>query len=105
MTTISRAELAEAIAAGTVTVVDALPAAAYADRHLPGAINLTIEEIARAGDLLPDSGMTIVTYSTDRFCKRGGELAAALTEAGYADVRLYTDGIADWVSARLPVDS
>ena len=35
MNTITRTELNSAIDAGTVTVVDALPASPYATRHLP----------------------------------------------------------------------
>lgn len=105
MNTISRAELAEAIESGEVTVVDALPSAPFANRHLPGAVNLTIEEFASAGDLLPDRTAAIVTYSTDASCVRGPELAEALTGAGYTNVRNYADGIADWAAAGLPLDS
>lgn len=102
---VSRAELAEAIDSGTVTVVDALPAAPYANRHLPGALNLTIEEIAVAGEVLPDRAAAIVTYSTDAACSRGPELAETLTAAGYTSVRTYADGIADWAAAGLPLES
>jgi rhodanese-related sulfurtransferase len=103
--TITRAELADAIGAGTVTVVDALPAAPFATRHLPGAINLPIEQIASVADVLPDMGAAIVTYSTDAACERGPGLAEALAAAGYTNVRNYSEGIADWAAAGLPVDS
>lgn len=105
LNTIGRAGLAEAIGAGTVTVVDALPPAPYANRHLPGALNLAIEEIADAGQVLPDRTAPIVTYSTDAACSRGPELAEALIEVGYTDVRNYADGIADWAAAGLPLES
>lgn len=105
MKTISRTELFDAINAGGVTVVDALPAAPFTNRHLPGAVNLTIEEIDRAGELLPDKDATVVTYSSDASCGRGPELAAALTTAGYSDVRNYSDGISDWAAAALPLKS
>lgn len=103
--TITREELRRALDGGALTVVDALPAAPYANRHLPGALNLTIEEIANAGEVLPDRTAAIVTYSTDAACNRGSELAHALTTAGYANVRNYTDGIADWAAAGLPLES
>ena len=105
MDTVSRAELAEMIEAGTVTVVDALPAAAYVNRHLPGAVNLPIEELADAGRVLPDRTAPIITYSTDAACNRGPDMARALTGAGYVNVRNYTDGIADWAAASLPLES
>ncbi|GAB3417466.1 rhodanese-like domain-containing protein [Flindersiella endophytica] len=105
-TQITRDELRAAIDNGTVTVIDALPAAPYSARHLPGALNLTSEEAdAKAADLLPDKSATIVTYSTDSACTRGPDLAGLLERLGYTDVRLYSEGIADWVQAGLPVES
>jgi mannose-6-phosphate isomerase-like protein (cupin superfamily) len=53
---------------------------------------------------LPDKAATIVTYSTDAHCTRGPELAARLEGLGYGDVRVYREGIADWVQAGLPVE-
>ena len=41
---IVRSQLRAALDAGSVTVVDALPAHAFAVRHLPGAVNLTEED-------------------------------------------------------------
>lgn len=105
MNTISRDELAAAVEAGSVTVVDALPAAPYAQRHLPGALNLTIEELDRTTTVLPDQGAAIVVYSSDSACVRGPELAEALATAGYRDVRTYAEGIADWAAAGLPLES
>ncbi len=105
MNTITRADLNAAIDAGTVTVVDALPAAPYANRHLPGAVNLPIEQIAEVAGVLPDKDAAIVTYSTDAACERGPGLAEALAAAGYTNVRNYADGIADWAAAGLPLES
>jgi rhodanese-related sulfurtransferase len=104
-TTITRDALRVAIADGTAVVVDALPAGPYARRHLPGALNLVSDDVdARAADLLPNRSATIVTYSTDASCGRGETLAERLTALGYADVRVYRDGIEDWVAAGLPVE-
>jgi rhodanese-related sulfurtransferase len=89
-----------------VIIVDALPAHAYAARHLPGAVNLVQDspvEIVRS--TLPEASATIVTYSTDQHCERGRDLAERLRELGYADVRHYTDGIEDWVRNDLPVET
>src|SRR5262245_44385125 len=105
-TSISRDELRTAIDGGTVTVIDALPAAPYSRRHLPRALNLVIDDAdATASELLPDRGAPIVTYSTDASCGRGEALAGKLEQLGYTDVRVYHDGIEDWVGAGLPVDS
>ncbi|MCP9488188.1 MAG: rhodanese-like domain-containing protein [Gaiellaceae bacterium MAG52_C11] len=103
-TSISREQLLFAIDEGAVTLVDALPAAPYNRRHLPGALNLVEDEIEKAPELLPDKSGSIVTYSTDAACGRGEALAERLQRLGYTDVRTYHDGIEDWVGAGLPVE-
>ena len=103
-TPITRHDLRAALEAGDVTVVDALPAAPYGQRHLPGALNVVAEDPdAVFAERLPDRDAAIVTYSTDAGCTRGPELAARLEALGYTDVRSYPDGIEDWVAAGLPL--
>ena len=52
---ITRTDLKRAIDAGTVTVVDALGGMYYEQQHLPGAVNLYVEDAAvRAAEVLPD---------------------------------------------------
>lgn len=106
MTTfIERTQLQSALDDGSVTVVDALPPAPFGKRHLPGALNVVAEDSdAHVGEALPDKAAPIVTYSTDASCVRGPELAERLMALGYTDVRVYRDGIEDWVGAGLPVD-
>ena len=104
MRTISRNDLRSVLA--DVTVVDALPAAPYQVRHLPGALNLVIEDVdGQAAQLLPDRNAEIVTYSTDSACGRGEALGERLEQLGYANLRVYRDGIEDWVGAGLPVEA
>lgn len=103
---IGRDELLAAVKADAVTIVDALPAHAYAARHLPRAVNLVQDSPAElVRSTLPDATATIVTYSTDQHCGRGPDLAQRLRDLGYADVRDYADGIEDWVSHGLPVET
>ncbi len=62
-TTITRDEVAAGIADGSLTLVDALPETYYAQQHLPGALNLAVDDVeARAAALLPDRTATVVTY-------------------------------------------
>lgn len=104
--TITRDELSRALDGGDLTVVDALPAAPYARRHIPGAVNLVIGEVGeKAPRLLPEKSASIVTYSTDADCGRGEALAERLEQLGYGDVRVYRAGIEDWVGAGLPVET
>lgn len=55
METITREELKEKMDRGDeFMLVDTLGAEVYEESHLPGAINLPLEEIDRAGEVLPD---------------------------------------------------
>lgn len=100
---ISRDELETAMAAGTVTVVDALPADYYEQQHLPGAVNLVESDVAdRAAVLLPDKHAAIVTYCSNAACGNSQAVAVRLEQLGYTNVRKYRDGIQDWVDAGLP---
>ena len=102
---ISRDELAAAITAGRVTVVDALPEAYWARQHLPGALNLVAQDVDRlAPALLPDRDAAVVTYCSNAACPNSRAVAARLEALGYTDVRTYRDGIQDWVEAGLPVE-
>lgn len=103
---ISRDELRAEIAAGTVTVVDALGGDYYAKQHLPGAIPLVEADVAeRAGTLLPDRAARIVTYCSNPACPNSQRVADRLTALGYTDVRKYREGIEDWTAAGLPTES
>ncbi len=102
---IARDELRAAIEDGSVVVVDALPAAPYGQRHLPTAINLAAEDLEARADSLPETSATVVAYSTDADCTRGPELAERLERMGYADVRVYREGIEGWIAAGLPVET
>lgn len=44
-------------------LVDVMTPKSYADQHLPGAINLPLEDLeAKAAALLPDRGAEIIAY-------------------------------------------
>ncbi len=61
--TISREELREKIEDGNdFTLVDTLDEDLYQQSHLPGAINLPLEEVDKAEEALPDKDAEIVVY-------------------------------------------
>ena len=102
---IDREELRAAIDDGSVTVLDALPAEPYGRRHLPTARSLAIEDLdGRVDEIFKDRTVPVAVYSTDAACTRAPELAARLEELGFTDVRVYREGIEDWVAAGLPVE-
>ena len=103
---ISRSELKDAIDAGQVVVIDALPADYYHQQHLPGAVNLVESDVARLAEVLvPEKSMPIVTYCSNASCSNSQAVAVLLTRLGYTSVRKYREGIQDWVEAGLPVET
>lgn len=60
---ISRDEISRRLNDPSLTIVDVLPAGSYAETHIPGAINLPLEEMRdRARDLLPKFNAEIAVY-------------------------------------------
>ncbi|MEW1738878.1 rhodanese-like domain-containing protein [Nocardia beijingensis] len=103
---ITRQELAEQIAAGSVTVIDALGAEYYAKAHLPGALNLVEADVeTKAPQLLPVKDAAIVTYCSNAACSNSQHVATKLEALGYTNVRKYREGIQDWTEAGLAVEN
>ena len=103
---ITRGELQAEIAAGTVTVIDALPESYYAQQHLPSAINIVEADVAAlAAVLLRDVDAPIVTYCSNQACANSRRVATRLEALGYRNVRKYREGIQDWVEAGLPPEA
>ena len=60
---ISREELHRRLNDSSLTIVDVLPEASYVGAHIPGAINLPLEQLAdHARELLPDFNAEIAVY-------------------------------------------
>jgi rhodanese-related sulfurtransferase len=60
---ISREEILRRLRDPGLVLVDVLPAAAYAERHIAGAINLPVAETrARARAVLTDPGRAVAVY-------------------------------------------
>jgi ArsR family transcriptional regulator len=63
VSTISRDELIAGLRARRIALVDVLSPESFASRHIPGAINLPVADLARrAAEVLPDKTARIVTY-------------------------------------------
>ena len=102
---ITRTELQAEIAAGTVTVVDALAGDYYVKQHIPTAIPLAEADVDKlASSLLPDRSAAIAVYCSNEACPNSQRVSTRLTALGYTNVRKYAEGIQDWVEAGLPVE-
>ncbi|WP_424361408.1 ArsR/SmtB family transcription factor [Methylocystis parvus] len=98
---VSRAELAERLRAGTVTVLDVRPEDEFALGHVPGAVNIPLRALeARLSEF--DPSKEIVAYCRGAFCVLSYEAVAALRKCGFKARRL-EDGFPEWRAATLPV--
>ena len=104
---ITRDELKAKLDGGErVVLVEALPAKYYLHAHLPGAINIPHDQVdVLAPAMLPDKGAEIVVYCANAPCKNSGIAAQRLSDLGYARVRDYHEGKADWIAAGYAVIS
>jgi rhodanese-related sulfurtransferase len=102
---IGREELRARIERGDdFVLVDALGPQHYERSHLPGAINLPLEFVDEAEEVLPDKGKEIVVYCMNEKCAASAEEVRELRAMGYENVRHYAAGKQDWLRAGLPVE-
>ncbi len=97
---ISLAELKQAIADKTVTLLDCNGNESYAKGHIPGALNFETAKAALADKLPKEKAALVVAYCGGPKCgayKAGAEAAAKL---GYTNVKHFSGGITGWKEAK-----
>ncbi len=103
---VPRAELLERARDGLVTVLDVRPEEEYAAGHVPGAINIPLQELEqRLEELGNQDGKNreIVAYCRGPHCVLAFDAVARLREKGLKARRL-EDGYPEWKTAGLPVE-
>jgi len=106
MTEISRQDLHAAMVRNEIIVVDTLAPTYWSQEHLPGAINLPIEDVEKSvAAILPDKSAWIATYCSSRLCSTSHAVAGKLARLGYSNIVTYRGGLQDWVEAGLPTQS
>ncbi|MBI5042229.1 MAG: metalloregulator ArsR/SmtB family transcription factor [Gammaproteobacteria bacterium] len=96
-------ELLARVRAGEVTVLDVRPPEEFAAGHLPGAINIPLDELeARLEELNHEH--EVVAYCRGPYCVLSYDAVARLREQGLQARRL-KDGYPEWKIAGLPVES
>ncbi|MGH9577949.1 MAG: rhodanese-like domain-containing protein, partial [Terriglobales bacterium] len=96
------AELLGRARKGLVTVLDVRPAEEFAAGHVPGAVNIPIEELEKRVRELPKR-KEIVAYCRGPFCLMSYEAVQLLRKKGLRARRL-EDGMPEWRVAGLPVE-
>lgn len=99
---ISRDELLERLADGSLTLLDVRPAEEYTQGHLPGALNIPVDDLqARLAELQP--GLDIIAYCRGPYCVLSATAADILGGKGFR-VRRLAAGFPDWKAAGLPIE-
>lgn len=103
LTPVGRDELLARVKLGGTMVIDVRPATEYQAGHIPGAVNIPVDELPLHLDTLPH-GQEIVAYCRGPYCMLAFEAVARLRDAGYQARRL-EDGFPEWKAESRPVDS
>jgi rhodanese-related sulfurtransferase/DNA-binding transcriptional ArsR family regulator len=97
------AELLDRARRGLVTVLDVRPPEEFASGHVPGALNIPVEQLARKLRELP-KGKEVIAYCRGPFCLMSFEAVQLLRKKGIKARRLQ-DGMPEWRTAGLPVET
>lgn len=104
LTTLSADDLKEALESDQPPVViNVLDREAHEARHLPGSINVPIDDIDWVKTLVPNTDDPIVVYCANADCDASPRAAQALEEMGYTNVIDFEDGYAGWRRAGYPL--
>lgn len=103
LTPVGRDELMARVKEGGAMVIDVRPAEEYQAGHIPGAVNIPVDELPQRLESLPH-GQEIVAYCRGPYCMLAFDAVAQLREAGYPARRL-EDGFPEWKAENRPVDS
>ncbi len=97
-------EVQQQIEAGTAPLIlDVRTAAEYADGHLPGAVNISHDELGdRLAELDVKRGDMVIVYC--RSGRRAGVAEALLGEAGFTDLRDLEGHWLGWSEAGRPIE-
>ena len=96
-------ELLGRVRSGLVTVLDVRPSEEFTAGHLPGAINVPLDQLESRLHQLPGD-QEIVAYCRGPYCVLAFEAVAKLREKGF-EARRLQDGFPEWKSAGLPVET
>ena len=106
--TITREELKKKMDEGSEFVlIDVLGEMSYAQRHLPGAINIPGGHenfVAEVEKLVADKSKEVIVYCSSFSCQASPTAAGKLVDAGFTNVVDFEGGLADWEEAGYPFE-
>jgi rhodanese-related sulfurtransferase len=86
-------------------LIEVLPNDEFNTGHIPGAINIPVDTIAKDASAEIDQNATIVTYCANYACHASTNAARKLLQTGYRDVLDFKAGKKAWKEAGLDLES
>ena len=100
---IPAAELLERVRDDLVTVLDVRPATEYQSGHVPGAINVPLDQLEAYLEKL-DKKQEVFAYCRGPHCILAFDAVAKLRDSGF-NARRLEDGFPEWKMAGLPIET
>ncbi|PKQ25008.1 MAG: ArsR family transcriptional regulator [Actinobacteria bacterium HGW-Actinobacteria-4] len=91
---VTREELAVLGKSAEVFLLDARPADEFDAGHVPGAVNIPVDQLASRMGEIPRSS-TVVTYCRGKYCLLAHQAAAVLSENGWT-AHVLDEGVLEW---------
>lgn len=101
---IAHADLAAAIAAKSVTILDVNGTSSFKEGRIPGALDYAAQKAQLAALLPKDKGALVVAYCGNENCTAYLSAATAAQQLGYTNVRHYAPGIDGWRKSGAKLD-
>lgn len=80
-------------------LVNVLPKENFEEKHIPGSLNIPVDQIEEKAPQRLDKNEKIVVYCANFECSASPKAAEKLEKLGYKNVYDYEGGIEDWQDA------
>lgn len=102
-------ELKKAMAAPAKTwkhvLIDARAKVEFGEGHIKGAVNLPAADTeSKLGELAKDKSLMLVFYCNGPRCTKSVKGAKIARGMGYANVKVYNEGLPAWAKGKLPLE-
>ena len=107
MQNIQQEELKRMITDADTAVINVLPQEEYEKRHIPGTINVPVQEgnfVREVESKIGGKDMPVVVYCASTDCDASEKAARKLEESGFSKVRDYAPGVKGWEESGNPVE-
>ena len=85
------------------TIIDVNSPQSWMKAHVPGAVNLDPANY-NDSDLPADKEASLIFYCSNPWCTKAPNAARRAKKMGYGNVKVMSEGISGWLSAKLPTE-